>query len=89
MADSEPLFTMLEKLIAAAKHATDIRAHLHVELANRMRTQHRVVRQHVADIQLTDVQALCDFRNRRIRHIPDFILRVEQHRNQRRASNRV
>ena len=70
---------------AAPQHATDIGAHLHVELARRLEAQHRVVARHVAHFKRRNRSRSAISCNHRIGQIPNLILRIQQHGNQRRA----
>jgi len=89
VADTQLVFAVVENLVPAAQHAGDIRAHLHVVLACRFCAQHRVVRKHVANVQLEKVDALCDLGNHGVGDVSHLILCVQQHGNERRPLERV
>ncbi len=56
VSDAQPLLAVVQNLVAAAQHAADIRADLHVVLARRLGPQHGVVAQHAAHIEVEDVR---------------------------------
>jgi len=55
----------------------------------RLRTKHGVITQHRPHIQVEQVQPLRNLLDHRLRDIPHLILRIQQHRNQRRPLHRV
>ena len=62
VADAELVLEALEDLVAAAQHAADVGADLHVVLAGRLEAQHGVVGGHVAHVELGDADALGNLR---------------------------
>ncbi len=58
VADAQLLLEALVDLVAAAQHATDVGADLHVVFARRLEAQHGVVAGHVAHFELGDADAL-------------------------------
>ncbi len=82
-------FAVVEDLVAAAQHAGDVGADLHVVLACRLGAEHGVVRKHVAYVQLEDADALRDLGDDGVGDVADLVLRVEQHGDERGALERV
>jgi len=83
--DAELLASMFQQLVGIMQQATDVGADLHMVLAARLAVQHAVVGNHFVDLQRRHADALGDFLNQLIGNRPDFILRIEEHRNHRRA----
>ena len=86
VSDAKLFLEALVDFVSAAQHATDVGADLHVVFAGRLEAQHRVVGGHVAHFEFGDADALGHFGDHRIGEIADFVLRIEQHGNQRRAA---
>ena len=74
-----------QSLSPSLQQATDVGADLHVVLAQRLAVQHGVVRQHLVDLQRRHAHAPRHFVDQLVGDRADFILRVQQHRNHRRA----
>ena len=89
VADSQPLLAMLKKLFSSSQHAGDIGAHLHVKLATRLRAQHRVIADHVADFQFSEIETGSNFGDYFVRQMPYFILGVKQRGNECRPLRRI
>src|SRR5947209_8685923 len=89
MADAKLLLTMVKQFLSAAQHAGNIGTHLHVVLAQRLGAQHGVVADHVAHLQLGQINFPCDVCNRRVREIAQLILRVKQHGDKERPLSRI
>ena len=56
-------FAVVEDLVTPAQHTGDIRANLYVVLAYGLRSQHRVVTEHVPYIEFGNSNTLCNFSN--------------------------
>src|SRR5580704_14703120 len=80
---------MVEDLVAAAEHARDVGADLHVVLACGFGAEHGVVAEDVAYVEFEEVEALGDLGDYGIGDIADLVLRVEQHRDECRALERI
>src|ERR1700733_1832524 len=87
--DAEPVLAMREHLIAAAQHAGDVSADLHVEFAMRFGMQQGVVADDVAYIEFGDLDAPRDLGDHCVGNGADLILRVKQHRDERRPAHRI
>ena len=57
VADAELCLAVVEDLVAAAQHAGDVGADLHVVLARRYRAKHRVIAKDVANVELKEIEA--------------------------------
>ena len=79
VADAEGGLAVVEDLVAAAQHAGDVGADLHVVFAGGLGAEHGVVGEHVADIELEDVDAGGNLVDDGFGDVADLILRVEQH----------
>ncbi len=77
----EFLSDVLENLVAAAKHARNIRANLDVKFSERLAMQHRVVRECFLNLNCFQIEAARNFGNQLVADEAEFILPVEQHRN--------
>ncbi len=84
---SMPSFSagMFQQLVGVVQQATDVGADLHVILAARLAVQHAVVGNHFVDLQRRHADALGHFLHQFVGDRPDLILRIEEHRNHRRA----
>ena len=71
--------------VAVAQQATDVGADLHVILPQRLAVQHGVVADHFIHLQRSHAHAPGHFLDQLVGYRADLILRVEQHRNHRRA----
>jgi len=58
VSDAKLVLAVAENLVAAAQHAGDVGADLHVVLARRLGAQHGVVAEDVAHIELKQIEAL-------------------------------
>ena len=58
MVDVELVLAVLEEFEAAAKHAGDVGADLHVVFASGLGAKHGVVAEDVADVEFEEVEAL-------------------------------
>ena len=76
---------VLPQFIAIVEEATDVGADLHVVFPQRLPVQHGIVRQHLADLQRSRAQATGNLVDQLVRNPAEFILRIEQHRDHRRA----
>ena len=79
VADVQFVLAVVEELEAAAEHAGDVGADLHVVLPRRGSAKHRIVAEDVADVELEEVEALGDLGDDGVGDIADLVLRVEQH----------
>src|SRR4051794_35858292 len=82
--DAELLLKSLIQLVRPAQHATDVGAHLHVEFARGLESQHGVISRDVAHFERGDREPGRDFIDHWVGKVADLILRIEQHGNQRR-----
>ena len=89
VADAEGVLAVVEQLKAAAQHAGNVRADLHVVLAGGHGAQHGVVAEDVAHVELEQVEALCDLGDHVVGDVADLVLRVEQHGDQGRTLERI
>ena len=62
VADAELVLAVVEDLVAAAQHAGDVGADLHVVLAGGLGAQHGVVAEDVAHVEVEEAEALGDLR---------------------------
>ena len=74
-----------QSLSPSHQQATDIGADLHVILPQRLAVQHRVVGEHFVDLQRRHAHAPGHFVDQFVGDCAHFVLRVQQHRNHRRA----
>ena len=81
--DFQTLLCVLEKLVSPAQHAGHVRANLNVVLAPRLAAQHGVKPQGLLHLNCAKLQAARDLFDQFIRDEAVFVLRVQQHRNQR------
>ena len=79
MADAEGVLAVVEEFKAAAEHAGDVGADLHVIFSCGVRAQHGVIAEDVADVELEEVEALGYLGDYSVLDVADFVLRVEQH----------
>ena len=89
VADFQALFGSLENVVAAAQHAGDVGADLHVVLAHRLAMQHGVILERFLDLHGAKIEARGDFRDHFVADETEFVLRVHQHRDQRAALDRI
>src|SRR5580704_1085903 len=89
VADAEFILEAFEKFIAAAQHATDIGADLHIEFARGLEAQHGVVGGDVAHFKRRDGEALGDLVDHGVGEVPDLILGVEEHGDQGGTLDRI
>src|ERR1700733_5976086 len=89
MPDAKLVFTVVENLIAAAQHAGDVGADLHVVLTRWTGAQHGVVRKHISYVQLQNADPFCNLSDDGVGDVAYLVLRVEQHGHERRAPERV
>lgn len=83
VADAQRLPAMLKQLVSAPKHAADIGADLNVVLPRRLRAQHGVVADYVPYFEFRQTGFLRQMRDQFITDVADFILAVEQHRDEK------
>ncbi len=79
----------MQNLFAAAHHAADVRAHLHVVLPPRLGGQHRVVADHVPHFEFGQIESRGDLRDDFVGQESDLVLRIQQSRHQRRPLRRI
>ena len=89
VANSQALLNVLEKFVAAAQHAGNIRADLNVVAAFGLAAEHRVIRESLGDFDQIQADALGDFFEHFVAQKSELILRVQHHGNQRRALDGV
>src|SRR6266851_2192660 len=85
VADFEALLGLVEQLIAAAQHARDVGADLHVVLAHGLAAQHGVIRQRLFHLHRAQIEPLRDFRDHFVAYAAVLVLRVHHHGNERAA----
>src|ERR1035437_2861085 len=85
VADAELPAGVFVELVAIVQQATDVGADLHVVFPQRLGVQHGVIRQDFIDLQRSDPDAGSHFIHQFVGDLADFILRVEQHGDHRRA----
>src|SRR3954468_12995890 len=88
IANAEAIFAVLKHLVAAAQHAGDVGADLHVELAVRSGMQQGVVADDVAHVEFGNLDAAGDLGDHCVVDCAGFILRIEQHGNEGGAPRR-
>src|SRR6266571_6759026 len=79
----------MQNVLAATHHAADIRTNLNVELSSRLRSQHRVVADHVPHFEFGQIKAPGNLRDDFIGQESNFVLRIEQRWHQRRPLRRI
>jgi hypothetical protein len=82
-ADAELFAEALVDFVGAAQHATDVGADLNVVFAGGLEAEHGVVGGDVAHFKLGDADAAGNLGDDRVGEIANFVLRVEQHGNER------
>src|SRR6266852_6201113 len=85
VADFEALLGLVQQLIAAAQHARDVGADLHVVPAHGLAAQHGIIRQRLFHLHRAQIQPLRDFRDHFIAYAAVLVLRVHHHGNERAA----
>src|SRR5579859_2531141 len=89
VADFEALFGALQNVVAAAKHASDVRANLHVVLAQRFAAKHGIVGERFFDLHGVKFEAPRYFRDHLVADEAELVLRVHHHRDERAALHRI
>jgi hypothetical protein len=89
MTDAKLFPAMIKNFFAAAQHATDVGADLHVILSHRLGVQQRIVADHVAHLQFSQIGLFCQIGNGFVGQVPNFVLRVQQHGDKEGAPCRV
>src|ERR1039458_8260331 len=77
--DAELFAKTLVDFVSSAEHATDVGTNLDVVFAGGLEAKHGVVGGDVAHLKLGDANAAGNFGDDRIGEIANFVLRVEQH----------
>ncbi len=89
VAHFQAFFGALENIVTATQHASDVGADLDVMLAHRLAMQHRVVGERLFDLNGAEIEASGNFRDHFVADETEFVLRVQQHRDQRAALDRI
>ena len=89
VADAQLALAMVQNLFAAAQHAADVGANLNMVFAHGLGMQQGVIADHVADFELGQFGLFCQMCNRVIAQVAEFILRIQQHRNEEPSLRRV
>src|SRR5438552_15309782 len=89
VADLQPFFRALQKLVPALQHARHVGANLHVMLAPGLAVQYRLIRQRLLDLHVIQVQPPPDFRDHLVVDTSVLVLRVHQHGDQRAVLYRI
>src|ERR1700748_111403 len=82
VADAQPFFTVGQKLVAAAQHATDVGAYLYMVLAVRLGMHQRVVTDDITHVEFCDPDAGSHFADHRVGQTANLILGIQQHGNE-------
>jgi len=76
MSDPELLFAMFEQFFSTAEQARDVCANLHIEFATRLGRKHRVIADHVANIEDGQLQPFGEFGNDLVGKKADLVLGI-------------